>query len=355
MSNDLSFLENIVCRVESSKESGTGFFISNKYIMSVYHIIEDTENIQIHYQNQTYQGHLIDLIDDYYKKLDIAIIEVPLPISNVYENIKLISAPLSPNTSWISRGFPKNKLEIGENLFHKDNTINQQLQALRESKYDLILDHKQKFDSYEGLSGAPIIVNSSIVGIINMQLTESGSAKELRGLSTKYFIDLLQKLNIGIEEKNLNINTGTDTVAIQAWNSLQKPNDIRNFREKIIAVCNDFSDRKINKYNNNLVLGKAEQAIYDDRDIRAVKYIVFDKCQDRLIDFYDTYTSKTTLTKTEVEKFIINYIEDAKTIINDKKQVYKYPKFTDDFIEKIVLDLIDECFLAFDEEGIYDV
>ena len=39
---------------------------------------------------------------------------------------------------------------------------------------------------------------------------------------------------------------------------------------------------------------------------------------------------------------------------NAKRKVYRYPKFTDDFIEKIILHLIDECFLSFDEKGIYD-
>ena len=63
---------------------------------------------------------------------------------------------------------------------------------------------------------------------------------------------------------------------------------------------------------------------------------------------------KKKLESQELKVFIENYISDAKDIIEDKKKVYHYPTFTDDFIQKIILDLIDECYLSFDEKGIYD-
>lgn len=73
-----------------------------------------------------------------------------------------------------------------------------------------------------------------------------------------------------------------------------------------------------------------------------------------MIDFYEENKNKKSLDKNEVEEFINLYILDAKQIIEDKQQVYNYPNFTDDFIKKLVFDLIDECFLSFDEKGIYD-
>ena len=145
-----------------------------------------------------------------------------------------------------------------------------------------------------------------------------------------------------------------DLTSLNAWNGLSKPEDIRNFKDKFLPICSDFSISKLNKYNRNLVEGKYEQTIYDERDISSLKFIVFDKCQDRLIDFYEKNQSKKNLDKNEVEELINLYIIDARQIIKDKQQVYKYPDVTDDFIKKLVFDLIDECFLSFDEKGIYD-
>jgi len=157
-----------------------------------------------------------------------------------------------------------------------------------------------------------------------------------------------------IHENDSKENVVDDPTSSNIWNELSKPEDIRNLRDKFIAVCSDFPIPKLSKYNRNLTEGKSEQAIYDDRDISSLKFIIFDKCQDRLIDFYQENQNKVSFNREDVEEFINNYILDAKEIIRDKQQVYNYPKVTDDFIKKLVLDLIDECFLSFDEKGIYD-
>ncbi len=168
-------------------------------------------------------------------------------------------------------------------------------------------------------------------------------------------IEKIENVNeLHIHQKDTQEKLDNDLSSSDAWEGLSKPEDIRNLRDKFLAVCSNFSSPKLNKYNRNLVEGKSEQSNYDDRDISSLKFIIFDKCQDRLIDFYEINRDKEYLSSQEVEDFINSYIVDAKQIIEDKKQVYKYPPITDDFIKRLVLDLIDECFLAFDEKGIYD-
>ena len=157
-----------------------------------------------------------------------------------------------------------------------------------------------------------------------------------------------------IHQKDSQEKLADDLTSSNAWKELSNKDDVRNLKDKLLEVCSGISERKVKALNRNLINGKIEQKIYDERDISAVKYIVFDKCQHRLIDFYDTHKNKNELNSEEIMKFIQNYVSDAKNIIDDKRQVYRYPKFTDDFIEKIILDLIDECFLSFDEKGIYD-
>lgn len=160
---------------------------------------------------------------------------------------------------------------------------------------------------------------------------------------------------VHIHPKDSQEKLADDSTSSDAWDKLSKPEDIRNLRDKFFAVCSNYPSPRLNKYNRNLVEGKSEQGNYDDRDISSLKFIIFDRCQDRLIDFYVENKNKQSLSREEVEEFINLYIDDAKQIIDDKQQVYNYPNITNDFIKKLVLDLIDECFLSFDEKGIYDV
>lgn len=184
------------------------------------------------------------------------------------------------------------------------------------------------------------------------EITNHDKVEKQVNIGTIENIEEVKELHI--HPKDSKENLVDDPISSDAWDELSKPEDIRNLRDKFFAVCLDYSSSKLNKYNRNLVEGKTEQSYYDDRDISSLKFIIFDKCQDRLIDFYEENQDKESLDKIEVEKFINFYITDAKQIIEDKKQVYKYPNVTDDFIKKLVLDLIDECFLSFDKQGIYD-
>lgn len=341
-----------VCKVLCDDEHGTGFLISNELILTAFHVVDECEKIKVTFDNKEELEVVIhELIDDTYKELDIAILKLD-KIVDFYKDIKIVDCDLIPNSKWISRGYPQVQDVTGTNLIQSGNIINQQLKELFEDKIDLQLDIGQTFDSYKGLSGAPLVIGDMICGIINSELLERGISKQLNALSIKYFKKLLEELNISV--KNEFFDKSCDDISSNAWDELLKPEDVRNLKDKFFAVCPDYSSSKLNKFNRNLVEGKYEQSNYDDRDISSLKFIIFDKCQDNLINFYEINKDKDYLSKQEVEDFINNYIAGAKQIIEDKQQVYNYPKVTDDFIKKLVLDLIDECFLAFDEEGIYD-
>lgn len=344
-------LEINVCKILCNSEHGTGFLISNELILTAFHVVNGCEEIKVTFDNKKeLEVTLHELIDDNYKELDIAILKLNKSV-DFYEDIPILDIKIQHNAKWISRGFPSFNIESGENILeHISNVINGQNPLLNSN--DIRLDFNQKLDTYQGFSGSPLIIDNSIVGIIKDEQLERGVSKQLNALSIKYFKELLELVNISLKEESL--YKSCDEISSSAWGELSKPEDIRNLRDKFLSVCSDFSVSKINKYNRNLVEGKSEQRIYDDRDISSLKFIIFDKCQDRLIDFYEENKNKNNLDKNEVEYFINLYILDAKQIIGDKQQVYNYPNVTDDFIKKLVLDLIDECFLSFDEKGIYD-
>ncbi|WP_219607869.1 hypothetical protein, partial [Vibrio parahaemolyticus] len=70
---------------------------------------------------------------------------------------------------------------------------------------DLELEHCKKLSTYAGYSGAPIVINGGISGIINQELVENGESKELTGLSIKYFRSLIEKEGIKVLDKKKSI------------------------------------------------------------------------------------------------------------------------------------------------------
>jgi hypothetical protein len=342
-----------ICKVLGDDEGGTGFLISEKFILTAFHVVNGCDEIKVTFDNKKeHNVTLHKLIDEDYKKLDIAILELCNSV-DFYEDIEIVDLELTPKKHWISRGYPQAQDVTGTNLVKDGNIINQQLKNLHENRIDIQLDIGETFSSYSGLSGAPLIVEEKIVGVLNSELSENKIAKQLNAISVKHFKELLEQINIQVIKGKFQ-NKSCDDISANEWEKLSTQDDARNLNDKLQEVCSGIFERKIKLYNKSLTLGKIEQEIYDERDISAVKYVVFEKCQHRLIDFYDTNKDKNELSLDEIKLFLQNYISDAKLIIEDKRKVYNYPTFTDDFVEKIILDLIDECFLSFDEKGIYD-
>jgi len=194
-------LEINVCKVLGDDEHGTGFLISNELILTAFHVVDGCDDIKVTFDNtEELNVTLHELIDDKYKELDIAILKLEDSV-DFYENIKIVDSNLIPKTNWISRGYPQIQDITGTNLLKDGNIINQQLNNLFENKIDIQLDMEQFFDSYSGLSGAPLILEDKIVGLINSELLEKHISKQLNALSTKYFKDLLEELGISIETK----------------------------------------------------------------------------------------------------------------------------------------------------------
>ncbi|AZB17464.1 serine protease [Chryseobacterium indologenes] len=130
-------------------------------------------------------------------------------------------------------------------------------------------------------------------------------------------------------------------------------NDKRTLMEKILAVNNDFSEMRMKRLRRQLALGKAELEFVQERDMSAIKYRLFIECQEVLEDFVDENIG-TVLTQEQIEDLIKKFTDSAITIIEVKSKMYKYPIIDDNLMRKIVLDLINECYLSFDKEGVYE-
>ena len=142
-----------------------------------------------------------------------------------------------------------------------------------------------------------------------------------------------------------------DDSASKFWDDLEQK-DIRNFKDKLLAVNSNIRNIRIEVYCREIASGKAELSNYSERDISAMKYRIFEICQKELLEFCEE-KEKEELSNVEINKLLDKYTEQAYGILEERAKDYSYPVKNKETLRKIVLALIDECYLSFDEKGIY--
>ncbi|MBE7629300.1 MULTISPECIES: SMEK domain-containing protein [Tenacibaculum] len=142
-----------------------------------------------------------------------------------------------------------------------------------------------------------------------------------------------------------------DNSATKDWGNLEQK-DLRNFKDKLQDVNLNIREARIEMYCRETISGKVELSNYSDRTISAMKYRVFEICQNELLDFCDE-NKKTELTPKDINNLITKYTEEAYKVIEERAKDYSYPFKNKETLKKIVLALIDECYISFDEKGIY--
>ncbi len=203
----LDKLRGNVCKIiiNDGDEQGTGFLISNEYILTAYHVVKDFDEIEIAFVDDEPIRNVVLYKKD--EKLDIAVLKLKKGV-DFYQNIGFLDTPLSRKEEWKTFGYPiaKDEGEFMENISKEDKAhhIHQVLNDVNGKGYDLELNFKRKFPSYRGLSGSPLIIKNKIAGIINSELIDN-TAKELNALSfniMQIFMEEFEILNKGgIEDK----------------------------------------------------------------------------------------------------------------------------------------------------------
>jgi hypothetical protein len=252
-------LRKNVCRIECGEEQGTGFLISSNLILTAYHVVceneDENEEIKVYFSSkkETVYGEIHELISETWKNLDVAIIQLDENI-DFYEEIKILDISLDDGMNWISRGFPLVKNGRGENfILESNNYINEQHNELHANN-DIDLNFNSKLTTYAGYSGAPLIVDECIVGMIRSELPQNGIARELYGLSIKYFNDLLEKVGVTVETMQCN-SVLPLTIQNNILDFLDKYYDAKLENDnclKVFAPKLDDKDQDINSFVNEL-------------------------------------------------------------------------------------------------------
>ncbi|MEZ9746482.1 trypsin-like peptidase domain-containing protein [Vibrio splendidus] len=212
-------LSEIVFKVESEDESindtGTAFLITENLALTAFHVIKNFSDklITLTKDDMSYKAMLSKKNTDTYTALDLALLELQVDVPNVDMITFSEHEEIDGGTKWRSRGFPVAKASDGENINENDdNTVNQHKLELNERNVDIFLDHNKKLKNYSGMSGAPLIIDNKIAGVIKADYRENGNSIELNAISVKYFKDLIPNEIYHIPTNKHNQTPRTKTV-----------------------------------------------------------------------------------------------------------------------------------------------
>ena len=200
----------------------------------------------------------------------------------------------------------------------------------RTKKFDDLIDKKFDFDEWD-------------LTDLNKKINDCKS-EDLQEIQNIFLRDVLPQIN--------NSFLSIDSSGIDEWPKIEST-DVRNFKDKILAVNGSIREARINKYCRDIASGKVELSKHSDRFVSAMKFRIFEVCQEELMDFCDSFT-EGELSNEQIKNLIERYTDKAVEVIEDKSKDYNYPLKNRDILRKIVLALIDECYLSFDYIGIYE-
>lgn len=149
-----------------------------------------------------------------------------------------------------------------------------------------------------------------------------------------------------------NYSKTKDISASEQYDNLEQK-DIRNITDKLLDVCPTINTHRLQKYSRDIASGEAELSKFSDREITSMKYRIFEVCQEELIDFCELNDTTQEVDFITINTLIEKYTYRASLIIEQKSKDYSYPLKNEDLLKKVVLALINDCYLSFDEKGIY--
>lgn len=132
------------------------------------------------------------------------------------------------------------------------------------------------------------------------------------------------------------------------WANLEPPTDNRGLKDKIFDVDKDYKKRKLGLKARGIASIKEEFKQISEQEQGSYRYRVFEACQRRLNELLDKEIP------VDVDCWLEELFEASKKHLEDKSKDYSYVIQSDDAIQKVILELIDSCFLSFDEKGFYD-
>lgn len=132
------------------------------------------------------------------------------------------------------------------------------------------------------------------------------------------------------------------------WETIEKPSDVRNLNDKILAVCPSFDVKRLEQLNRQAAIAKVFESNYkNSSQYLALKFRIFNFCEAKLYAQTEN-KSKVIFTEGEIELMIKDINSECIKEFEDLKKDYTYGVERNSIILELFIEFIDSCYLAFD-------
>lgn len=181
---------------------GTCFLINPKYVVTAAHVLERVEGIEeidIIFKFIGIICKVKKVIYKNYSDIDFLIFELDKEIKKelVYSEI-YVTVPIEQGEFWETTGYPEDYKHDTENTDNKYTYLNGSVNRVIEYEkcdYELIIKNQKPISDWQGLSGAPVIINNKIVGVITDEHVSKSLMNTIKIVSIQKIIEFLLSTN----------------------------------------------------------------------------------------------------------------------------------------------------------------
>ena len=186
-------IELATVSITCGTKTGTAFFIKTdsdeKYLLTADHNISesDSQEINLDIKDSKIPAIVIERITD----KDVAIIRIDTSLGDIL-GLPLMADEIAYNEEWETFGFTNERITSAGKYNGKVARINEN------TKWDIDLECEQygNVNSFEGLSGAPLVIANKVMGVIGYDLTGT-----LGATSIKSIFEVLAKNGIKVNQE----------------------------------------------------------------------------------------------------------------------------------------------------------
>ena len=338
---------------------GTAFIINNQYAITAEHVVEKCKSGTM--VLESYDGkHIIKeclvvcqlKIEE--REIDIAVIKYQYNNKFYNELLELSYNEVELNDDYETYGYPKynnfNEYYISGRIISPEGRMSI-VNSTGEYKYRTL---------YSSVSGAPLIIDNTIRGVIICETVASNISKP--ELNACYFNNVIRYLETNndtcVRDKKLLdiLNKFCKKTEVKVKEKIDPFHELydreykniknkKNLSEKVLSKYPNFSKRVLNSWNRKCVQVRIELERISSEEKKAILMVVFYAC----VDFIEEEISTNDVSNPqELIENINKLYERTIKYVQERMKDYSYGIDNMIMFQNTIFDLIDSCFLAFD-------
>ncbi|MCY6483251.1 trypsin-like serine protease [Clostridium aestuarii] len=187
-------------RKKDGKLMGTCFLINPTYVLTAGHVLKDLDDVKdldiiFKFINTTSKSR--DKVYINYDDIDLAVLRLDSEIKqNINYSEIYADVALEKGDVWETTGYPedaKYDLTNKDNKYsYLDGTINREIEN-EKCDYELTINDQKLNTDWQGLSGAPLLIDNKIVGIISTEFISKRIKTKIKVVSIQKVVEFLAK------------------------------------------------------------------------------------------------------------------------------------------------------------------